>query len=156
MAIKSLQKIGTAADFIFSSKLRHRRISHLLLRVLEIGQPCMMGLSPTIPSNDISKEYEGRAAREIWPTRYMQFLYLGMKRQGLATHHQSRWFRRKEMLIDLVFMLILAAVIVLTVLRVPLLEVFRPLFSRLLERRRNPMRSRKATSRRISAGTVAE
>ena len=60
------------------------------------------------------------------------------------------------MLIDLVFMLILAAVIVLTVLRVPLLEVFRPLFSRLLERRRNPIRSRKATSQRISAGTIAE
>ena len=127
--------------------------SHLPLRVLlpsDIRTARVKGLSAHVPM----LFWQGR--QRIWPTGCLQFLYLGMKRQGLATHHPSRWFRRKEMLIDLVFMLILAAVIVLTVLRVPLLEVFRPLFSRFLERRRNPVRSRKATSRRISAGTVAE
>jgi hypothetical protein len=62
----------------------------------------------------------------------------------------------KNMSIDLIAMLTMAATIVVMVLWVPLLDVICPPCRRFLERRRNPERSRKATSPTISSGTGAE
>jgi hypothetical protein len=52
--------------------------------------------------------------------------------------------------------LVTAAIVVLIVVTLPLLDFIGPPCVRFLQRRRNPEGSRKATSPAVSAGTVAE
>jgi hypothetical protein len=79
-----------------------------------------------------------------------------MKRWGFAGHYQARRSRRKILLIDIIALLITAAVIVVMVLWVPLLDLIGPPCARYLQRRRNQWSSSKVPFSTVSPKTYAE
>jgi hypothetical protein len=86
--------------------------------------------------------WQGR--QRIWLTRYLQFLYLKMKRSGPTGHYRSRRSRRKKLLSpEHVAVLVTFPMIALPVVGLPLLDLIGPPFALLLQRRRNQKRSNK-------------